>query len=289
MQYKINSSIEVRFQSANRQVGITDLKLVPSNPFGIEQSEINMEEIGGGLYKASFTPDVIGYWWIIIKSTIYPENYNSKFYFVGKEFDYYPGQEDGKITDVSYKLGEVQSSPTQYTLLGRLKDIWDKLQELFVDGLAKGKIWDGTNIAKVGTTGRLLVDVAQTGYITKSLSEIVDIVIPINTDYWILNLSNKIGIIDEIHIIVDSDKFLFKINVDNNNYFDEKGVDLKVQYLLDVATGVRAKNIETISGKDLHWTVPIYFENSIQIGIRNNDENNKKLKGYIILYRERSG
>lgn len=172
------------------------------------------------------------------------------------------------------------------TVLSKLQNIWDKLVSLFNDGIAKVKLWDGTNVANITADNKLKVDIAQTGYIAKSLSEIVDIAIPINTDYWILDI-NKEAIIDEIHIIMESDKFLFKINVDSTNYFDEKGADLKAQYLLDTSIGIQTKHIETSTGKDFHWSLPIYSRTSIQIGIRNNDENNKKLKGYIILYREK--
>lgn len=172
------------------------------------------------------------------------------------------------------------------TVLSKLQNIWDKLVSLFNDGIAKVKLWDGTNVANITADNKLKVDIAQTGYIAKSLSEIVDIAIPINTDYWILDI-NKEVIIDEIHIIMESDKFLFKINVDSTNYFDEKGADLKAQYLLDTSIGIQTKHIETSTGKDFHWSLPIYSRTSIQIGIRNNNENNKKLKGYIILYREK--
>jgi len=157
MQYKINQPIEIRFQAVGRQTGITDLKLIPSNPNGIEQPEIALVELGGGLYRATFTPNQTGYWWVIIKSIEYPENYNSKSYFVGTEYNYYPTQETGKITDVSFKLGEVQDSPTAYTLLARLKNIYDRLVVGIIATVDKVKIWDGTNIATVTTTGRLKV------------------------------------------------------------------------------------------------------------------------------------
>ena len=287
MQYKISTPIRIRYLELEKISGITDLKIIVQPPSGSELSPIAMTEVDNqGIYEASFTPDAIGWWWVRIKSATHPGNVYSKSYFVGTEFTTYPPQEDGKLKNIDDKVGEVQASPTQYTLLGRIKDLWDKLNSLFTDGLAKIKIWDGTYTALVNSVGRLKVDASPTGYIGKSLSEITDIAIPISTDYWILNLSSKQGIIDEFHIIVDSDKFLFKINVDGTNYFDEKGADLKAQYLLDVATGVKVKNIETVTGKELHWTIPIYFNSSIQIGIRNNLEDNKKLKGYIILYRE---
>ena len=53
------------------------------------------------------------------------------------------------------RVGEVQASPTQYTLLGRVKDLWDKLHDLFVTGVAKIRIWDGTTQANVTTDNKL--------------------------------------------------------------------------------------------------------------------------------------
>ncbi len=55
------------------------------------------------------------------------------------------------------KIGEIQEIPSQYSLLGRLKDLWDKINGLFSDGLAQVKIWDGTNMVKVDSSNRLWV------------------------------------------------------------------------------------------------------------------------------------
>ena len=65
-----------------------------------------------------------------------------------------------KITDNNAQnlIGELQSSPTQYTLLARLKDLWDKLHDLFVNGLAKVKLWDGTYQANITSDGKLKVE-----------------------------------------------------------------------------------------------------------------------------------
>ncbi|MHA1437858.1 MAG: hypothetical protein ACTSPD_09775 [Promethearchaeota archaeon] len=61
----------------------------------------------------------------------------------------------GNLESLNTKFGEVQTTPTQYTLLGRLKDIWDKLVELFNNGVAKVQLWDGTNTAEI-TSDNLL-------------------------------------------------------------------------------------------------------------------------------------
>lgn len=55
------------------------------------------------------------------------------------------------------KIGEVQASPTQYTLLARLKDLWDKLVELFNDGVARIKLWDGTYQAGIDSANHVYV------------------------------------------------------------------------------------------------------------------------------------
>ena len=287
MQYKISAPIRIRYLELSKTSGITDLTLIVQPPSGGELSPITMTEVDGqGIYESSFTPTSVGWYWVRIKSTSYPLNIYSKSYYVGTTDDPNPAQEEGKLTSIDTKLGEVQASPIQYTLLDRLKSIYDKLNDVFSNGLARIKIWNGTTEVGVTSTGRLKVDVSQTDYTAKSISEIVDIIIPTSADYWILNLINKSGIIDEIHIISNDINFLFVINVDGTNYFNEKGNDLKNQYLLDTGTGLKCKHIETSTGKDFHWDLPIYFQNSIQIGLYT-ATTGKKLTAYIISYREK--
>jgi hypothetical protein len=447
MQYKINQTISVRYLAIDNEEGLTDLKLTPTNPSGVDQTPITFSEIGDGLYTAAYTPNALGWWQVRVSSVLKPKNIYSKSYFVGMEYTTYPPQEDGKLTSIDTKVGEVQATPTQYSLLGRLKDLWDKLVELFnpTTGTAKIKLWDGTETANVTTDnkletithgrgecsvvnstdtplgigatftgtweevldysqivilvktdqysaidglmiewscdginidaedkftikanagkiftfgavgkyykitytngavaqsflrlqtllkqfnqkssshritdtivgeddgelvkavltgksdssfinvkvtplGRLEVENIPSAYNTCSISEVVDITIPATTDYWLLKLSNQSGIIDEIHIITDNNLFLFKINVDGINYFDESGSNLDAQYFLTSSTLV--KNIGTnATGTQLHWTVPIYFNNSIQIGIYHPTLDTKKLKAYIILYKIRT-
>jgi hypothetical protein len=63
----------------------------------------------------------------------------------------------------SQEIKETIGQESGATVLSRLKDIWDKLVELFNTGVAKVKIWDGTNVAEVveqsGDVKRLAVDV----------------------------------------------------------------------------------------------------------------------------------
>jgi hypothetical protein len=162
MQYKINVPITVRYLATDNQTGLTDLSLIATNPSGADQSPITFSEIGDGLYTANFTPDVIGWWLVRVSCVSNPKNIYSKSYFVGTEYTTYPPQENGKLTSIDTKVGEVQSSPTQYTLLGRLKDLYDKLIDLFTNGLAKVKLWDGSNVASVDSQGRLYVYIPPT-------------------------------------------------------------------------------------------------------------------------------
>jgi hypothetical protein len=61
-------------------------------------------------------------------------------------------------TTFTGRVGEVQITPTQYTVLARLKDLWDKLHDLFVNGVAKVKIWDGTYQAAITSSLKLKVE-----------------------------------------------------------------------------------------------------------------------------------
>jgi len=158
MQYIINQPIRIRYLELNKTSGITDLKIIVQPPIGVEITPIDMVEIDGqGVYEASFVPDVVGWYWVRVKSIFYPANIYSKSYYVGNSDNPYPAQEDGKLTSLDTKLGEVQIIPTANTLLRRLKDLWDKLNSLFTDGIAKVKLWDGINQVTINTSGRLLV------------------------------------------------------------------------------------------------------------------------------------
>jgi hypothetical protein len=161
-QYKIGIPIRIRYMALNYESGIIDLEAIVTKPDGTTLSPITLIEIDDetgysptGIYEETYTPDVIGWYWIRIRSVSSPNNKDSKNYFVGTEFTSYPLQEDGKIKDVVDRLGEVQASPTTNTLLGRLKDIYDKIVSLFENGLAKVKLWDGTETVNVTTDNKL--------------------------------------------------------------------------------------------------------------------------------------
>lgn len=65
-------------------------------------------------------------------------------------------------SSIDTKIGEVQATPTQYTLLGRLKDLYDELSSFFEDGTAKSKLWDGTNTAQINADGSINVAIPPT-------------------------------------------------------------------------------------------------------------------------------
>jgi len=130
MQYKINVVIKVDYISVDNLTGITDLYLTPTNPSGVGQTPILFTAVGNGLYTANFTPNALGWWTVRVTSSTYPDNISAKSYYVGTSDDPYPAQEDGKITSVDTKIGEVQTTPTVNTLLGRLKEINDNTKIL---------------------------------------------------------------------------------------------------------------------------------------------------------------
>jgi hypothetical protein len=155
--YKISQAIRVRYMALNKETGLTDLKLTATDPGGVDDASITFTEIGGGIYEASFTPDATGWWSARVSSVLKPKNVYSQNYFVGTEVDLYPSQENGKLTSLDTKVGEVQTTPTANTVLARLKDICDKLVLGISVTLEKIKIWDGTNTAIVDAQGRLYV------------------------------------------------------------------------------------------------------------------------------------
>lgn len=58
----------------------------------------------------------------------------------------------------SLEIRDTIGQETGKSVIGVLSDIWDKLVSLFEDGVAKLKIWDGTNTAGVTTANRLKVE-----------------------------------------------------------------------------------------------------------------------------------
>lgn len=104
--YKINEAIDVMYGAVGAETGISDLTLTPTNPSGADLTPITMTEVGNGLYKASFTPNVTGRWKIRITSATYEENGSAEYYWVG-DYDSVEGQpfilvdSDGDVADIT--------------------------------------------------------------------------------------------------------------------------------------------------------------------------------------------
>lgn len=163
MLYKVNQAINVRYLAVDKETGLTDLVLTPTSPSGVDGTPVSMTEIGGGLYAAAFTPSVTGEWWVRVSSVLKPTNIYAKSYEVGTDYNLYPSQETGILSDIktnttglavesggqlagiNYRLGEVDASPAGYSVVGRIKAIWD----LLTGGTVKVKLHDGTTVADV--------------------------------------------------------------------------------------------------------------------------------------------
>jgi len=63
----------------------------------------------------------------------------------------------GNLDQINTKLGETQEIPAQYSVLDRLKRIYDILHDLFSNGNSKVKIWDSQFTTKVSPLGELYV------------------------------------------------------------------------------------------------------------------------------------
>jgi len=81
--YKINTAIDVVYGAVGAKIGLSDLVLIATNPSGNDQTPITMVEIDNGLYKAAFTPNVVGRWRIRVTSITASENGASAYYWVG--------------------------------------------------------------------------------------------------------------------------------------------------------------------------------------------------------------
>jgi len=196
---------------------------------------------------------------------------------------------EAKVQSVRDQLDVLLSTRASETTLIQVRDYIDtieiKLQSL-LDGVAKIKLWDGTNVAEITSEGRVKVDVLS-GYKTRSSIRVVDTLIPINIYHTLLDLTGKSGISEEIHIVCETVNFKVRIEVDGEILCDDlRFGDLEDRLNLISVKGVTATYHQTYSRKDFHCNLPIYFSNSLKIQIVNNDENNKNLFGSSIIWRE---
>jgi len=141
------------------------------------------------------------------------------------------------------------------------------------------------NYADVTLEERLKVDSSQAKYRSYFNTIITDQNLVQNTDFWIINLQNKSGILQEVHIVTSDTGCYFKIEIDGIMVFDVQGINLKNKFALDTTTGIKVKQIETSTGVDLHLILPMNFNTSLRIGV-NTPNNNKKLYGSLINWRE---
>lgn len=106
-QYKVGVPIRIRYAAIDFESGISDLEAIVTKPDGTNMSPISLYEISDGagypttgIYENSFVPDIVGWYWIRIRSVSKPNNKHSRSYFVGTEYTSYPVQEDGNVQDI---------------------------------------------------------------------------------------------------------------------------------------------------------------------------------------------
>lgn len=81
--YENNSPIKVVYQPLGGTTGITDLRMIVTDPSGNDSAPVNLSELSGAIYESEFTPDELGRWWVKIFSINYPENSIKESYYVG--------------------------------------------------------------------------------------------------------------------------------------------------------------------------------------------------------------
>jgi hypothetical protein len=145
------------------------------------------------------------------------------------------------------------------------------------------KIFNFNNLSISNVSNEIIQIQDSSLYQSKSVSAVVDITIPANTDYWILDINNKKGFVNEIHITTNDANLYYKIEVDGELYFNESGNNLLNQYNLYSDLDVPKKISTNSTGTQFHCTQEIAFNKSIKIGIRTVN-NNKKLTSYLICY-----
>jgi hypothetical protein len=68
MNYEVNKEIIVRYIAENKISGLTDLNIKIYNPQKHLVYDSTMQEIGSGIYKFSFVPNINGIWKVTINS-----------------------------------------------------------------------------------------------------------------------------------------------------------------------------------------------------------------------------
>lgn len=97
--FKVNTPISIQYLSLKRTTGLTDLTLKSYNAANTLVDTIVMTELANGVYKATFTPLVTGFFRIEISSVINKD-------FAAKEYDIVATD----IEDVKTELDSVKST-----------------------------------------------------------------------------------------------------------------------------------------------------------------------------------
>ena len=91
MDYKVGLPITIQYVALKKTAGLTDLTFKSYNPSEVLVDTIVMTEVGGGVYKAVFTPALVGQWRIDIASVV-------------------NGDSAGKVLEIeAYNIGDVKS------------------------------------------------------------------------------------------------------------------------------------------------------------------------------------
>lgn len=115
MQYQISVPIYVRYVAINRNTGLTDLYIIPTNPSGVDQTHVLMAHLENGLYSAAFTPNATGWWQVRVHSATSAVEVYSARYYVGTISDANPAQEDGNLGTIKTALETINSLvPTKF-------------------------------------------------------------------------------------------------------------------------------------------------------------------------------
>lgn len=119
MSEKVNKAIEITYQAAGAQSGLSDVTMVIYDEThtldGVNFPDVTMTEIGStGRYYGSFTPDAEGEWTIMIDSATKPGKVVKHYTVVGHDVDSIGdaigAQNDISTADVAGELATYDAS-----------------------------------------------------------------------------------------------------------------------------------------------------------------------------------
>ena len=105
--FKINKEFTIEYRAKGDVEGLTDLQCVITKPDGTTDN-LTFTEIGGGLYKVTYTPTVAGLHRIEITSASNGDKYVSNFLVVEVDLE----DLSSKLDTNSAKLDAIQSDVT---------------------------------------------------------------------------------------------------------------------------------------------------------------------------------